>query len=398
MNYQFSKRIDSVQPSAIREILKATANPNSISFAAGNPATEAFPIKSIENIISIIMTDNPITALQYSVSEGYTPLRDATKTFVSSREPGIAMEENELLIVSGAQQGIDLSIKCLVDEGDTVISENPSFVSALNTIRSYGANLVGVPMDNDGVNIEALEQAIKQNKRVKLLYTIPNFQNPTGITMSAAKRKAVYDLCLRHGIIILEDNPYGDLRWEGEFVPSIKSLDTHGIVIYLGSFSKIISPGLRVGYMLANQDLIPKLVVAKQCSDVHSTILSQMVCENFLVSSNVSGHLHGLQRLYHNKSSHMIQSLEESCGGRLNWNPIQGGLFLWCTLPDNIPMPEFCKSASAAGVAVVPGNAFLTDPTSPCSSFRINYSTPSNQQITDGAAILGQVLRDMRMQ
>lgn len=395
MNYEFSNRIAAVQPSAIREILKSTADPNVISFAAGNPAPEAFPVKAIENIISIIMGDSPIAALQYSVSEGYAPLREAVRTFACSREPGVAKTQDEVLIVSGAQQGIDLTIKSLINEGDTVLSENPSFVSALNTIRSYGANLVGVPVDDDGINIEALEAAIVGNSRVRLLYTIPNFQNPTGVTMSAAKRRQVYELCKRHGVLILEDNPYGDLRFAGKHQPAIKTLDEDGLVIYIGSFSKIIAPGLRVGYVIANKGVMPKLVVAKQCSDVHSNILAQMVCERFLTTSNTASHLYNLQKIYDSKAELMINSLQASCGDNLSWNRPEGGLFLWCTLPGRVEMKSFCAAAAAKGVAVVPGHAFLTDESAPCGSFRVNYSTPSNSQIVRGAELLGATLYDI---
>lgn len=394
MNYTFSNRIAAVQPSAIREILKATSDPNIISFAAGNPAPEAFPVKSIENIIAIIMGDTPIPALQYSLSEGYTPLREATRTFALSREPGIATDNDSVLIVSGAQQGIELTIKCLVNEGDTVLSETPSFVSALNTIRSYGANLVGIPMDSDGINLELLEKALKEQPRVKLLYTIPNFQNPSGSTMSGEKRKAVYELCRSHGVLILEDNPYGDLRFAGKHIPAIKTLDTDGIVIYVGSFSKIIAPGLRVGYIIANSGLLPKLVVAKQCSDVHSNILAQMVCERFLVSCNMPSHLMNLQRIYDSKAELMMNSLAASCSDLLRWNTPEGGLFLWCTLPQGADMNAFCKASVAAGVAVVPGTAFLADEGEPCSSFRVNYSTPTNEQIVRGAELLGAALKN----
>lgn len=395
MNYTFSDRIAAVQPSAIREMLKCTADPNIIPFAAGNPAAEAFPVKSIENIMAIIMEDSPIAALQYSLSEGYPALREAAKAFVAAREPGVDLQSNDLIIVSGAQQGIDLTIKSLINEGDVVLSETPSFVSALNTIRSYGAKLVGVPMDNDGLNLEALEAAIAANKRVKLLYTIPNFQNPTGITMSAAKRQAVYDICRRHGILILEDNPYGDLRFSGHAVPAIKTLDTEGIVLYVGTFSKIISPGLRVGYLMANKGLMPKLVVAKQCSDVHTNILAQMVCERFLVTSNVASHLYNLQKIYDGRATLMVNSLTETCGERLSWSVPEGGLFLWCNLPPQVQLTAFCKATAAAGVAVVPGSAFLTDESAPCHSFRANYSTPTSDQIIRGTAIIGNVLREM---
>ncbi|MEG2073958.1 MAG: PLP-dependent aminotransferase family protein [Angelakisella sp.] len=394
MIYNFSNRIAAVQPSAIREILKSTSDPNVISFAAGNPAPEAFPVKSIENIIAIIMGDTPVAALQYSVSEGYAPLREAARSFACTREQNLAGGDDSLIIVSGAQQGIDLTIKCLINEGDTVLSETPSFVSALNTIRSYGANLVGIPMDSDGIDLALLEKALCEQPNVKLLYTIPNFQNPTGITMSPERRKAVYELCRSHGVMILEDNPYGDLCFSGKHPAAIKALDTEGIVIYVGTFSKIIAPGLRVGYVIANKDFMPKLVVAKQCSDVHTNILAQMVCERFLMSCNMNSHLFNLQKIYDAKAELMINSLSASCGKLLSWNVPAGGLFLWCTLPEGVDMTGFCKASAAAGVAVVPGSAFLTDEHAPCQSFRINYSTPSNEQIVRGAGLLGDALKD----
>ena len=394
MNYNFSDRISTLQPSAIREILKNTASPNVIPFAAGNPSPEAFPVKEIENILGILMSDNPIACLQYSVSEGYTPLRDACAAFASSREPGLIHEGDSTLIISGAQQGIEITAKCLINEGDTILCEDPSFVGALNALRSYNPNLVGIPVEKDGIDLAGLEDAIRSNSKVRMMYLIPNFQNPTGVTMSLEKRKAVYELAKKYGIIILEDNPYGDLRFAGEHIPAIKTLDTEGLVVYVGSFSKIISPGLRVGYLIANSAIMAKLVVAKQCSDVHTAILNQMICERFLVSCNMNAHLANLQRIYKAKSSLLLKSMEESVGDKLSCNPPEGGLFIWYTLPDGVDMPAFCGAAAQAGVAVVPGSAFLVHLGGPCQSFRVNFSTPTNKQLTDGAEILGQVLRD----
>ncbi len=394
MNYNFSHRISSLQPSAIREILKNTADPHVIPFAAGNPSPEAFPVKEIENILGILMGDNPIACLQYSVSEGYPALRDACASFAASREPGLVHEEDATLVVSGAQQGIELAAKCLINEGDTILCEDPSFVGALNALRSFNPNLVGIPMEKDGIDVAKLEEAMKSNPNVRMLYLIPNFQNPTGITMSAEKRQAVYELAKRYGVIILEDNPYGDLRFDGKHVPAIKTLDTEGLVVYVGTFSKIISPGLRVGYVIANKALMSKLVVAKQCSDVHTAILNQMVCERFLASCNMNAHLSNLQRIYRAKSSLLLKAMEEAVGDKLTWNQPEGGLFVWYTLPDGVDMPQFCTAAAQAGVAVVPGSAFLTRLGDPCQSFRVNFSTPTNKQLTDGAEILGRVLRD----
>lgn len=396
MEYKISDKMASMKPSAIREILKATTGSSVIPFAAGNPSAEAFPIKEIENIVHIIFSNRAVAALQYSVSEGDPHLRDAVRTFAQSREPGLTTEDDRVLIVSGAQQGIDLAAKCLLNEGDTVLVEDPTFIGALNTLRSYNANLKSIPMEEDGVNLESLENLLKTEKNVRMLYLIPNFQNPSGLTLSAEKRRAVYELARRYQVVILEDNPYGDLRYEGEHIPAIKTLDTEGLVVYLGSFSKIISPGLRVGYVIANAALMDRLVVAKQCTDVHTSILSQMICCQFLQSCNMNAHLSGLCKIYRAKRDLMIGALEEHFGDTLAFTRPQGGLFLWCTLPERMDMLTFVKASAENGAAVVPGSTFCVDPEAPCRSFRMNFSTPSNQQILDGVEILAKTYQELR--
>ncbi|MBR6599013.1 MAG: PLP-dependent aminotransferase family protein, partial [Oscillospiraceae bacterium] len=268
MNYQYSNRVSSLKPSAIREILKHTANPEVIPFAAGNPSAEAFPTEIIGEISKELLTSDPIGALQYSITEGYTPLRDLLKKQMAEKKC-FNSDIDDLIITSGAQQANELACKVLCSDGDTLICESPSFIGSLNAFKSYNVNLTGVELEDDGINIEKLEEAIKNNKNVKLLYVIPNFQNPTGNTMSWEKRKAVYELAKKYDFIILEDNPYGDLRFKGEEIPSIKSIDTEGRVIYSGTFSKILAPGLRVGYVSAPAEIIQKIVVCKQVSDVH---------------------------------------------------------------------------------------------------------------------------------
>lgn len=394
MKYTFSDKMEALQPSAIREILKATADPNMISFAAGNPAPEAFPCQAIEKITAGILAQNPIGALQYSISEGYPPLRDAMKELCRTRY-GVLGDNDELIIVSGAQQGIDLVCKCLCNEGDTIIVEAPSFVGALNTMRSYNANLVGVEMDDDGINIEKLEAALRENTNTKLMYLIPNFQNPSGITMSYEKRKAVYALAKQYGVIILEDNPYGDLRFRGESIPSIKTLDTEGLVVYCGSFSKVLSPGLRVGYLVADQGLMGKVIVAKQCTDVHTTILSQMICERFLAEYDFEAHVEGLRDIYRKKCALMISQIDKNFSPKVLHTSPDGGLFLWCTLPEGSDMPGFCKKAVEHGVAMVPGNAFTAKAADPTFSFRMNFSTPTDEKIVEGCEILGKLTKEM---
>lgn len=391
----FANRIGSLKASAIREILKATADPNVISFAAGNPAPEAFPTQAIAEISNEILTQTPIAALQYSITEGYTPLRVRMQAYLKEHH-GIGQEFDDLIIVSGAQQGIEHSCKVLCNEGDTVICENPSFVGALNAFKSYGVNLVGVDMEEDGISLPHLEAALKKHPNTKLIYLIPNFQNPSGITMSLAKRKAVYELAKQHGALIFEDNPYGELRFEGEDIPAIKSFDEDGIVIYGGSFSKVLSPGFRVGHITAPKQIIQKIVVAKQTCDVHTNIWSQMICDEFMKRHDFSQHIKGLQDIYRHKAQLMLDGIQREFSPQVAHTVPQGGLFLWCTLPKGSDMLEFCRKAVEQNVAVVPGTAFLPDEEAySTTSFRVNYSTPTDEEIAEGVKRLGALTRSM---
>lgn len=392
MNYTFSDRISGLQPSAIREILKFTSDPTVISFAAGNPAPEAFPIGEVQRITAEILQDSPIAALQYSVTEGYQPLRDALTDLLKNRY-NIGGQGNGLLVVSGAQQGIDLAVRCLLNDGDTIICEAPSFIGSLNCFRSYRANLVGVDMDEDGINIAKLEAALAANPRTRLIYLIPNFQNPSGITMSWEKRKAVYALAKRFGVLILEDNPYGDLRFSGEHIPAIKTLDTENLVVYCGSFSKILSPGLRVGFVCAANEILQKMTVAKQCNDVHTTILSQMICHKFITECDLDAHIKRLQTIYRGKCKLMLDGIQENFNADISYTTPEGGLFIWCTLPKGSDMMGFCSTAVQNKVAVVPGSAFTTADDVPTTSFRMNFSTPTDAKIVEGCQILGALTK-----
>lgn len=393
MNYQISDRMAAMQPSMVREILKATADPNIIAFSAGNPAPNAFPVSDITAIVSEIMAEQPIDALQYGVTEGYPALIETIKGLCAGRY-GIPMREGEgLIIISGAQQGADLATKTLVNAGDTVLCEDPSFIGCLNCFRSYGAKLVGVEMEDDGVNLEKLEAEMKK-PNVKLFYVIPNFQNPSGITTSLEKRKAILALAKKYNVMILEDNPYGDLRFRGETVPSIKSMDDDGAVIYMGSFSKIIAPGLRVGFVIAPNPVLSKMVVGKQCADVHTTMLAQLICHRFLTTRDLEAHLSRLQAIYRNKCDLMIRGMEAEFAPGVAHTTPDGGLFLWCTLPEGADMMAFCQKAVECGVAVVPGVAFLADESASSRSFRMNFSTPSDEAIVEGVKRLGALTKE----
>lgn len=395
MDYKFSDRVLTLKPSAIREIFKYAADPTVVSLSAGNPSPDAFPAKEIGEISARIFQERPIDALQYSVTEGYPPLRDALTDYMK-RKYNVGREFDSILITSGAQQVMDLLTKSLCNEGDVVICEAPSFIGSLNTFRSYRARLRGVPMEDDGMDMAELEKALQEEPRAKFIYTIPNFQNPSGITMSWEKRQAMYQLAKKYGVLILEDNPYGDLRFSGEPIPPVKSLDEDGLVVYCGSFSKVISPGMRVGYAIAPQTLLQKMIVCKQGEDVHTTIWSQMVCHEFMTRYDFDAHLERLRTIYREKSAYTMRLMNEHLvPNGITYLPIEGGLFLWCTLPQGVDMPAFCKEAVLRKVCVVPGNAFLTDENEPCQSFRINYSTPTDEQLKRGIEILGALAAEV---
>ncbi|MCM1488352.1 MAG: PLP-dependent aminotransferase family protein [Firmicutes bacterium] len=387
----FSYRISGVQPSAIREILKSTADPNVISFAAGNPAPEAFPVDEIRRISDDILREEPIAALQYSITEGYPKLRQWLKEDMK-KKGNFDEADQDLIITSGAQQAIETCAKIFCNEGETIICESPSFIGSLNAFRSYSAKLAGVEMDNDGMIPEKLEEALKANPRTAFIYTIPNFQNPMGVTMSLERRRQILELAYKYNVLIVEDNPYGDLRFAGVDVPSIKSLDTKGHVIYAGSFSKVLSPGLRVGYMIASKTIISKATVALQTSTVHTNIWAQMVAYRFVTESDFEGHLERLREIYKNKCRLMLNSLYFAMPKSIAFTEPEGGLFIWGTLPCG-DMNMFVKAAIAEKVAVVPGTAFLVDEKQSCLGFRLNYSTPTDEQIEKGVELLAKVAK-----
>ncbi len=395
MEYKISNKFVSMKPSAIREIFKSLGKPGCISFAAGNPSPESFPIPQIKEIADDILANDPITALQYGVTEGYAPLRDLVKQRLK-RVYNIGTPDDETIIVTGGQQGIELTCKVMCNEGDVVISENPSFIGALNSFRSLGAKLVGVPLKDDGMDIAALENALKSNPKTKLIYTIPSFQNPAGITSTLENRKAVYELARKYDVLIIEDNPYGDLRFAGEDVPTYKSFDTDGRVVYCGSFSKILSAGIRVGTLTANKELVSKIVVAKQVEDVHTNVFFQMVCAKYMSEYDLEGHIEKIRKLYMHKAGLMIAALEKYMPADVKFTRPDGGIFLWCSLPEGYSLDEFVKRCSDKNVFVVPGTAFLSDESEVTRSFRLNYSMPSDEEIDRGIKLLAEVVQQMR--
>lgn len=390
----YSDRVKPLKGSAIREMFKRMADPEIISLAGGNPAAELFPGEELSKIAGKILMTNPTLALQYGTTDGYPKMKECAKQRAS--KVNSIGENDEILIMTGANQGIDLTAKALLNKGDKVIVENPSFIGSLNAFRTYEAQLVGVTVEDDGMSMEELEEALKNNDNVKMIYTIPTFQNPTGTTMSLDKRKRMMELASKYNVLILEDNPYGDLRFSGEDVPTLKSLDTEDRVIYAGSFSKILSPGMRLGYLVAPAPLAEKIEVLKQVNDVHTPMLTQLMCVEFMKKYNIDDYIEKNRALYGKKCAKMVESMEKYFpAGKVKWVVPEGGIFLWCecpTITDISPIVEKCLEKK---VAIVPGSNFATDIYAPSNMFRLNYSSPTLENIEEGIKRLGEVLGQM---
>ena len=302
-------RVKTMKGSAIREMFKRMADPEIISLAGGNPASELFPGDELSKIAGKILMTNPTLALQYGTTDGYPKMKDCARK--RAEKVNSVGENDEILIMTGANQGIDLTAKAVLNKGDKVIVESPSFIGSLNAFRTYEAELVGVTVEADGMNMDELEETLKNTDGVKIIYTIPTFQNPTGCTMSLEKRKRMLEIASKYDVLILEDNPYGDLRFAGEDVPTIKSLDTEDRVVYAGSFSKILSPGMRLGYIVAPAPLAEKIEMLKQVNDVHTPMITQLMCVEFMKKYDIDKYIAKNRELYGKKCAAMVSAMEK---------------------------------------------------------------------------------------
>ncbi len=389
MEYCFSNKVKDMKPSAIREIFKSLSDPNMISFAAGNPSPLSFPVEKMHAVADEIFKNEASVAFQYGITEGYPRLRQQVAERLRTKF-NTGTDDDDVIITTGGQQGIDLCAKVLCNEGDTVICENPSFIGALNAFRSYNTKLVGVDLENDGMNIEALENALKANPNTKLIYVIPTFQNPAGITTSLEKRKAILELAEKYDAIILEDNPYGELRFAGEDIPTIKSLDTKGRVVYCSSFSKVLSAGMRIGFVCGPKEIVQKIVVVKQVNDVHTNQFFQMVASKFIDTYGLDEHISFIRGLYRDKCNLMLSELDKHIGDKAQYTRPEGGLFIWLTVNGGNG-DEIAKKAIEKKVAVVTGSSFNPIQGGFSPSVRLNFSTPSDEQIIEGVKRLASI-------
>jgi 2-aminoadipate transaminase len=384
---EFAHRMDNVTGSAIRDIFSLLGKPDMISFAGGNPAPECFPSADLADITAKIINENGDSVLQYGGTPGIGRLKETVLDMMKTR--GIEASRDEVIITSGSTQGIGLAAKTLINPGDAVLAEAPSFIGALQTFLTYEANLKGVGMDDDGMDIDDLEQKIKKY-RPKFVYTIPTYQNPTGRTMPQSRRVKMLEVCEKYGVLILEDDPYCDLRYSGDAVPPIKHFDKHNTVVYLMSFSKIVSPGLRVGAAIADRSIIAKYNIAKQGEDLHTSNLSQEMVNAYANSGKLGPHIEDIRSNYRQKRDAMLKKLEGFPRGVTYTRP-DGGLFIWAELPEGMDGEKLFKQCVDEGVAFVPGTHFFPEG-GHANTMRLNFSMPSLDQIDRGMDILKRVI------
>ena len=386
---EFAKRMSMVTGSAIREIFALLEQPGMISFAGGNPAPDCFPNEEVARIASDLILRKGCDILQYGGTPGLACLKRTVIGMAEQR--GIYASPQQVIITSGATQGIGLAAKTLINPGDVILAESPTFIGALQTFLTYEADVRGVQMDEHGMDIDALEEAIKKHKP-KFVYTIPTFQNPSGRTLSEQRRKDMVKVCEEHGVLILEDDPYCDLRYSGEPVPPIKSFDVSDSVIYLLSFSKIVSPGLRVGAAIADESIIAKFGVAKQGEDLHTSNLSQEVVDAYVNSGSLPAHIAHINEVYKEKRDAMLSKLESFPEG-VSYTKPDGGLFIWVTLPEGADAMPIFKKGVEQKVAFVPGTHFFPDGGGE-NTMRLNFSMASLEQIDKGMDILKKVIEE----
>ena len=384
---RYASRFDGISGSAIREIFKLLAVPGMISFAGGNPAASALPDEACAELARELLLEKGKTLLQYGATEGYGPLRESLAPYLKDRF-SFTCAPDEILPVTGSTQAMDLLCKALIDPGDKVVVENPTFLGNMQAIRLYQAQLVPVDSDEDGIKVDELEEVFKK-EHPKMLYVIPTFQNPTGRTLSLARRRKIAELAAQYGVVIAEDDPYRDLRYTGEELPAIKSFDTEGWVAFMGSFSKVISPGLRVGFLAANKTLLRKCTIGKQSSDVHTANLNQAIVDAYLRRDLLAPHVQRICLSYAEQMNTMLGLLAK-CGGVARYIRPQGGLFIFAELNDGMDAGKLLTACVDRGVAYVPGTHFYAFGGHE-NTFRLNFSMSSVEQIKQGMEKLNDV-------
>ena len=393
MRYNLADRMSLVKPSSIRELLKLSSDPEIISFGGGFPDPEVFPIDKLKRVFDRVLTEQGKNALQYTASEGIPGLRE--KLVARMNNTGVRCEFDNIIIIQGAQQGLDLIAKAFINKGDVIIVERPTFLGALVAFNPYEPVYRFVNMDDNGMIMEELERVLKETPNAKFIYTIPEFHNPTGRTMPLERRKRLIELASQHDVMILEDSPYREIRYEGASITPIKSFDTDGRVVYLGSFSKILSPGLRMGWLVAEASLTSKLCQLKMAADTQNSTLNMFAINCFLEMYDIEEHIETIRKIYRRKKDLMLDTIQKTFPKSIKFTNPQGGLFTWLTFPEGSDAAEMMKGRllPEAKAAYVPGTDFYTE-NPELNHARVNYSFVPDEKIVYGITRMGEIFTD----
>jgi 2-aminoadipate transaminase len=391
INWQFSERAQGLQSSFIREILKITQRPEIISFAGGLPSPATFPVERMKAAYDKVLSETGKVALQYGPTDGFAPLREWIAHSLSTEGTKILPEQ--ILMVSGSQQALDLIGKVLIDEGSRVLVETPSYLGALQAFSVYRPEFASVATDDDGLVPSSIEGVAAVANRARLLYSLPNFQNPTGRSLSVARRRELVETCARLGLPLIEDDPYGALSYSGEPMPKMVAMNPDG-VIYMGSFSKVLTPGIRLGYVCAPLPLVRRLELAKQAADLHTAQLTQMVVHEVVKDGFLDEHIPTIRTLYANQCQAMLDAMAEHFPPSVSWTKPEGGMFIWVTLPKQIDAMKLLNTAIASRVAFVPGAPFYANE-GETNTLRLSFVTVPPERIREGIAILGKLIAAM---
>jgi 2-aminoadipate transaminase len=383
----FAHRLAQMRPSTIREILKVTAQPEIISFAGGLPAPELFPVAEVQAAADAVLSRDGRSALQYGPSEGFHALREWIAAEMGAR--GIKAVADDVLVTNGSQQVLDLVGKVFLNPGDVVLTENPTYLAAIQSFQTLEARFVPVPTDEEGLIPEALPDLIKAH-RPKLLYTIPNFQNPTGITLSAPRRAALAKIAAAHNLTVIEDDPYGKLRYRGTEVPPVKSWDEAGCVLYASTFSKTVAPGLRIGWVVAPPEVFSRMLILKQAADLHTSSFDQRIVHAYLTNNNPEAHLEKIRAVYGERLGILQDALGAAMPAGYHWTKPEGGMFLWVTGPESLDAMNLLQRCIGEKVAFVPGRDFFPADGGK-NHFRLNFSNSTPERIREGVRRLAKL-------
>lgn len=391
MAVEFASIMSKLGASEIRELLKLTARKEVISFAGGLPAPELFPVEEFMEASKRVMLENGRDALQYSTTEGFPQLREQIAERMN-RKLKTTVGADDILVTNGSQQGLDFSGKVFLNPGDIVICESPSYLGAINAFKSYDPKFIEAPTDEHGMIMEELEKILAENKNVKMIYVIPDFQNPTGRTWPMERRKKFMEIINKYEVVAIEDNPYGELRFEGEILPSLKSMDTKGLVVFLGTFSKTFAPGLRIGWVAADHEILEKYNVIKQSADLQCSTISQRELAKFIEMYDFDAHVDKIIKVYGQRRDLMLDSIKKYFPEDISVTYPEGGLFMWVTLPAHCNTKDIMVKCLEGNVAYVPGGSFYPNG-GVDNTFRLNYSNMNEEKIVEGIKRLGDILK-----